>query len=85
VDKRLWVAGAAEYLGVCKGTVYALVAAKALPHFRVGRPGRRGRIVILESDCAAYLQAHRVGADESPAAAPRPPRTRSAFRHLNVG
>ena len=44
--QRLTVIEAAAYLGVCPSVVYALVGARALPHYRIGQPGRRGKITI---------------------------------------
>jgi excisionase family DNA binding protein len=62
MNTRFSVRDAAKYLGTCPSVVYALVQARAIPHYRVGLPGRRGRIVILQDDCDDYLRAHRVEA-----------------------
>lgn len=85
MDDRMSVIKAAKYLGVCEGVVYALCEGKALAHYRVGQPGKRGRIVILKSDCDAYLATHRVEAEgPESVSARKPAKTKTGFRHLTV-
>jgi excisionase family DNA binding protein len=50
---------AAEKLGVSDSLVYAWCASGALPHFRMGRAGRRGRILIAEADLDAFLATRK--------------------------
>ncbi len=68
----------ATRLGVSDSLVYAWCAAGALPHYRLGRPGRRGRIVIEEADLQAFL-AGRKERRADPAAAPL------ALKHIKLG
>jgi excisionase family DNA binding protein len=53
---------AAEILKCSTATVYALCAAKLLPHSRVGLG--RGVIRIAEADLVAYLAGRRVQAEQ---------------------
>jgi excisionase family DNA binding protein len=54
----------AERLQCSAATVYALCAAKLLPHSRVGLG--RGIIRISEADLAAYLAGRRVEEEHQP-------------------
>ena len=59
----------AARLGVSPSLVYAWCAAGALPHFRMGRAGRRGRVLIEEEDLTSFLaarKADRGGRDAAP-------------------
>lgn len=79
----LSVKAAAARAGVCVAIVYGWVAARVLPHFRVGAVGKRGKIVIAEADLDAFLQQLRVQAAEpEPNPAPRPAKPR--LKHLRV-
>jgi excisionase family DNA binding protein len=51
--------GAARQMGISPHTVRMLVRQKALAHYRVGR-----RIVIFDSDIAAFMARRRVAARE---------------------
>jgi excisionase family DNA binding protein len=55
----LTVKQAAERLGVSDSLVYEWCAAGALPHFRIGRNGKRGKILIAEAELDAFMAAHR--------------------------
>lgn len=59
---------AADRIGVSRSLVYALIAEGRLRCIRVGRRGRRGKIVIEPSDVdeliAALREECRAGADE---------------------
>jgi excisionase family DNA binding protein len=82
----LTVAQAAKRAGVCPAVVYAWVAGKVLAHLRVGRPGTRGAIRVLEADLDAYLASLRVEPRAEPASVPvtAKPKRSGSFRHLNV-
>jgi excisionase family DNA binding protein len=54
---------AAVRVGVSLSLVYELCQQKLIPHFRLGGKGRRGRILIEESDLAAFIQSCRVQAE----------------------
>jgi excisionase family DNA binding protein len=55
----LTVADAARRLGVSESLVYEWCRTRALVHYRFGARGR-GKIMIRETDLAAYLEACRV-------------------------
>jgi excisionase family DNA binding protein len=76
VGEKLSVTEAAEYLGTCPSVVYGLVNQKAIPHYRIGLPGRRGKIVLLKSDLDAHLARCRVEGEE-----PKMPRRATPPRH----
>jgi excisionase family DNA binding protein len=80
----LSVRQAAERAGVCEAIVYAWVAGGRLVHYRLGAPGKRGKIAIKESDLDDFLADFRVGVRVQGAPAPPPPVTRGQFRHLKV-
>jgi excisionase family DNA binding protein len=46
---------AAARAGVSLSLVYAWCDDRLLPHYRFGRAGKRGRILIEEADLAAFL------------------------------
>lgn len=71
---------AASRLGVSDSLVYAWCASGALPHFRMGQPGRRGRILIAEDDLEAFL-ARRKDEREEPDAAP----LALKLKHIKLG
>lgn len=56
----LTVKQAAHRLGISIKLMYELVASKAIAHFRVGAPGKRGKVLLAEDDLEAYLQACKV-------------------------
>ncbi len=58
--RRLSVKQAAERLGVSPSLVYQWCAERRLPHLRLGRGGRRGKILIEEADIDAFLATARV-------------------------
>lgn len=79
----LTVKAAAAKAGVCASIVYGWVGRKLLPHFRLGTPGKRGKIAIAAEDLDAFLQARRVGAEQpKPAPAPKPQAVR--LEHLRL-
>ena len=76
---KLDVKGAAERAGVCANVVYAWCNARLLRHARLGTPGRRGKILIDESDLDAFLAACTVEAVRGPASPPPPAYTPKHF------
>lgn len=82
--RRLTVREAAAYAGVCAGIIYSLCSSRALPHLRVGAPGKREKVLINPSDLDAYREACKVR-PEQPAAAPIPkPQTKLVLKHLRL-
>ncbi len=74
---------AAERMGVCESIVYGLVASGAIPHYRIGAPGRRGAIRIAEADLESYLASQkRDKGQEANPPAPRKPRV--TLKHLRL-
>ncbi len=69
----LSVKQAAARAAVSTGLVYEWIAAGALAHYRLGRPGRRGAIRIAEDDLLAFLASlKKEGRRPAPRAAPQP-------------
>jgi excisionase family DNA binding protein len=77
----LTVAQAADRARVSGSLVYEWCASKRLAHFRFGKPGRRGRILIEESDLTAFIDVCRVGAEATPAI--RQSVSQAAFQNLD--
>jgi Helix-turn-helix domain len=72
----------AEQFGLSVTLVYTLCQSGALPHVRIGAPGRRGKILISMADWTAFLAARRVevvGARVMPGVRPAP-----EFKHLKI-
>jgi excisionase family DNA binding protein len=80
----LSVKAAASLAGVSAGLVYLWCAERRLPHVRCGGRGRRGRILINESDLAAFLESCRVAADSTPPVKTPGP-VAGAFQNLDAG
>lgn len=57
---------AAERLGVSQSLVYMLCEGRQLAHRRIGAKGKRGKIIILEEDIAAFLESIKVEARHTP-------------------
>ncbi|MFO0845494.1 MAG: helix-turn-helix domain-containing protein [Gemmataceae bacterium] len=55
----LTVAQAAERIGVSDSLIYEWCGAGLLPHYRFGRPGKRGKVMIEEADLDRFLAACR--------------------------
>jgi excisionase family DNA binding protein len=55
----LTVKQAAERTGVSESLVYGWCGAELLAHMRLGRPGRRGCIRIMEEDLDAFLRSQK--------------------------
>ena len=67
---KVTVKQAAERTGLSTSLLYQICAERRLPHFRLGREGKRGKILIEEADLAAFLATARVevgGAGTAPA------------------
>ena len=56
---KLTVKQAAERAGVSDSLIYECCAEGRLPHYKLGRKGRRGTIRIEEADLDAFLAACR--------------------------
>jgi excisionase family DNA binding protein len=54
---------AAERLEISLSLCYALVEEGRIPHRRLGRKGRRGKIVIREDDLLQFLETVKVEAE----------------------
>jgi excisionase family DNA binding protein len=81
----LTVRQAAERASVSGSLIYEWCAEKRLPHLRLGKSGRRGRILIEESDLAAFMESCRVAADQVLQVRQPAPRIEGAFRKLDAG
>lgn len=55
-----------EYPCISKSMLYQWTESRELTHYRLGGRGRRGRIVIDESDFIAFLASRRIEADDLP-------------------
>jgi len=71
---NLTVRAAAARLGVSPSLVYAWCRRRRLVHFRFGRPGRRGKILVPEDALAAFSERHRL--------APEPPAPSRPLVHI---
>lgn len=79
----LTVAEAAVRACVSEGVIRGWISSGQLPHYRLGMPGRRGKIVIEVEDLDGVLASFKVGKKkpEPPKApAPRPP----VLKHLSL-
>jgi excisionase family DNA binding protein len=50
---------AAARIGVSDSLIYEWCAAGLLPHYRFGKPGRRGKILINDAEFEDFLLARR--------------------------
>ena len=55
----LTIQQAAERLGVSDSLLYELCSTGLLPHYRMGRKGKRGRLLIEEADLSTFLASCR--------------------------
>lgn len=55
----LTVKQCAESIGVSDSLVYEWISEGALPHYRFGRKGRRGKVMVDEQEWQAFLAACR--------------------------
>lgn len=51
---------ASEYANASASLVYQWCADRRLPHLRLGRAGRRGKMLIEQSDLDKFLESMRV-------------------------
>src|SRR6185312_9948945 len=58
----LTVKQVAERLGVSESLVRSWIRDRALPHYRVGAKGRRGKIVVAQEDLDQFLALLRISA-----------------------
>lgn len=67
---KLTIKQAADRSGLSTSLLYQICAERRLPHFRLGRGGKRGKVLIEEADPDAFLSAARVeaGSAAGPAA-----------------
>lgn len=72
---------AAAHACVSESIIRAWVASGLLAHYRLGAPGKRGKIVIKVEDLDAFLARQRV---EKAAPVPTVKKPKVAFRHLKV-
>ena len=49
----------AQRIGVSDSLVYEWCAQGLLPHYRMGRKGKRGKVMIEEADLSAFLASCR--------------------------
>jgi excisionase family DNA binding protein len=62
---------AAERAGVSRGLIYAWCDQQALPHYRFGGKGKRGKILIDEAELDSFIESRKVDqASVPPACAP---------------
>jgi hypothetical protein len=83
----LSVAKAAEHACVCESIIRSWIADGTLPHYRLGKKGTRGKIVIAVEDLDGVLANFRVEKrkpEPVKAPAPKPAPARSGFRHLRL-
>src|SRR5689334_19549696 len=66
---KLTVKQAAERAGVSPALVYEWCEERRLPHYRAGRQGRRGKILIEEADLDAFIESLKVEPPDDPAEA----------------
>jgi excisionase family DNA binding protein len=69
--KWLSVQETADRLGVSPSLVYQWCHERTLPHLRLGKAGRRGKILIDEADLDAFIAASRVEAGQGTAPSSR--------------
>jgi excisionase family DNA binding protein len=50
---------AADKIGVSDSLVYEWCSLGLLPHYRFGKPGCRGKILIDEAELDGFIAAHR--------------------------
>lgn len=68
----------AERLGVSDSLIYEWCSEGTLPHYRFGRKGRRGRILIAEAEFEAFLASCRQERRPGPPPLPN-------LRHIRLG
>ena len=74
MERLLTVSQVAERAGVSGGLVRAWVRGGELPHYRLGKRGKRGRIAIDTVDLELFLRSRRVEIVPPSAVRVKPPR-----------
>lgn len=74
----LTVKQAAERVGVSESLVYEWCAEGVLPHYRFGRKGRRGKILIDDTEFDAFLAGCRQEVRNDTTPMPK-------LRHIQLG
>jgi excisionase family DNA binding protein len=82
MNKKLSVREAADRAGVSPSLVYAWVQEHRLPHYRIGRGGKRGQIRIDPADLDTFLAALKVDGNPLPSTAPLTPTP--PLKHLSL-
>ena len=72
---------AAARLGISLSLLYALAAEGRIRHVRIGRNGRRGKLLFAEADLERFVEECSVGRASEPAP-PRPKPVR--LQHLRL-
>lgn len=81
----LTVKQVAERLGVSESLVRCWIRDRALPHYRVGAKGKRGKIVVAQEDLDEFLALFRVLGTKPQQSKVLPSVTvPSKFRHLRL-
>jgi excisionase family DNA binding protein len=60
IDPVLTVKAAAEKVGVSESLIYEWCQQGILPHYRFGRPGKRGKIMVDAAELAVFIETCRV-------------------------
>jgi excisionase family DNA binding protein len=80
----LTVAEAAVHARVSEAMIRQWVAEGTLPHYRLGAKGKRGKIMIEESDLDGVLASFKVGPKEQGAARKPAPTPKPVLRHIRL-
>lgn len=59
---KMSIKQAADRTGFSTSLLYQICAERRLPHYRLGRNGKRGKILIDEADLDAFMAASKVEA-----------------------
>lgn len=79
----LTVAEAAGRARVCESIVRHWVVSGQLPHYRLGRKGKRGKIVIAVEDLDGLLASFKVSG-QAAVPAPTPRKPKPVLKHLRL-
>ena len=73
----------AEHATVCESVVRGWITSGLLPHYRLGLPGKRGKIAVAVEDLDGLLASFKVtGAVSVPTPKPQP--VRRPLKHLRL-
>ena len=59
LERHYSIGEASRILGIPASTMKAYLLRGLLPRVKIGEPGGKGRVLIKESDLAAFLERHR--------------------------